>query len=259
MRDDGAMDNPWRAVPPGPPYVLLDDKPHLDAFNHHRLKQNDDAHRLELDQPPAPFIGDLATAKVVVFGLNPHTARQPDEQYVARSLRALAQADHEYPFWPLAPDLSRHPDCGGWTKRLLGPLVDHREKVAQSIALVNFHGYRSRSWAKLGVTLPSQCYGFEQVRSVIDRQALIVVVFGWQDWTVAIPELLDYEGVRFVKKRPRPAMRIVEENFEDRNVFSEIKEALLQAETLYRSTIVIGGVRSPSRSEGPTQPDGPRL
>jgi hypothetical protein len=40
---------------------------------------------------------------------------------------------------------------------------------------VEFHGYHSQDWAALPVTLPSQWYGFDLVRRVVRRGAVIVI------------------------------------------------------------------------------------
>jgi hypothetical protein len=54
---------------------------------------------------------------------------------------------------------------------------------------VEFHGYHSRVFQPIPVTLPSQRYGFALVRHAIERGAVIIVMRGLHAWQVAVPQL----------------------------------------------------------------------
>jgi hypothetical protein len=60
---------------------------------------------------------------------------------------------------------------------------------------VEFHGYHSRRWSPLPVTLPSQWFGFRLVDQAIERGAVIVVTRAVQQWLVAVPRLASYHGL----------------------------------------------------------------
>jgi len=62
-------------------------------------------------------------------------------------------------------------------------------ELADRVLAVEFHGYRSKKWPALPVTLPSQWYGFQLVREAIARKAFVVILRGERDWKVAVPEL----------------------------------------------------------------------
>src|SRR5438309_2193885 len=79
--------------------------------------------------------------------------------------------------------------------------------------LMNLHGYRSRNFCRLPITLPSQPFGFDLLTDTMTRKALIVVFYGWEEWSVALPELRDHERVCCSRRRPRPAMRITDDNW----------------------------------------------
>lgn len=59
---------------------------------------------------------------------------------------------------------------------------------------VEFHGYHSKKWRHIPVTLPSQRYGFWLVERAIERGALIVILRGRVDWEIAVPELGTYDN-----------------------------------------------------------------
>lgn len=60
---------------------------------------------------------------------------------------------------------------------------------------IEFHGYFSRRFDLLPVTLPSQEFGFSLVSRAIERDAVIVITRGARWWRVAVPLLVDYPKV----------------------------------------------------------------
>lgn len=60
------MDNPWASIPDYAPFVLDADAALIASFN---ASASED-HRIRLDVPPEPFLGNLE-ANVVLLNLNP--------------------------------------------------------------------------------------------------------------------------------------------------------------------------------------------
>jgi hypothetical protein len=77
----------------------------------------------------------------------------------------------------------------------------HPEDLARRVLSVEFHGYHSRAWKLLPVTLPSQPYTFGLIEQAIQREATVVILRGWSAWRVALPALNAYPGT--VRASPR--------------------------------------------------------
>jgi hypothetical protein len=196
------MRNPWIALPTAPPFVLEEDRPHVDAFN----RQVDANHYLHCELLPEPFVGDPKTAAVIYLQRNPGFG-PADTKYQRRSdcrsaVRSMVTGrKSEWPFLHLDPRYETGPGGEWWRKRLRSVLeaAGSDQIVAKRFAAVEYHGYHSRQYAALRITLPSQHYTFELVRLALRRGALIVVGRGDRDWRVAIPELDDSDNVVRVK------------------------------------------------------------
>src|SRR6266508_3055984 len=61
------MRNPWLDLPKRPPYVLHDDRRHVEAFNRCQKRRE---HKLDLDLIPEPFLGPRK-APLVLLMLDP--------------------------------------------------------------------------------------------------------------------------------------------------------------------------------------------
>ncbi len=192
------MRNPWIALPTSAPFVLDKDRPTVEAFN--RVVKP--RHKLQTHVLPEPFSGRVRTATVLVLQLNPgfagSEARWHRNPAFARALRANnAHQPLDYPQLGLDPAWERTPG-GRWAvprlRRVVEALGDIR-RVARKLGSVEFHGYHSRQFRPIPVTLPSQHYGFELVRRAVRRNAVIVVVRGYDLWRVAVPELNDHSLV----------------------------------------------------------------
>jgi len=197
--------NPWRDLPDEAPHVLDIDRPHVEAFN---ATVKNTQRRLLTHVLPEPFAGDAANAGVLVLMLNPGFAgserRWHDKPEYAEAMRANIQGrPRQYPLIHLDPRWSQSPG-GKWARARLRVLTERvgLEVVAENLAFVDFHGYHSRSFQPIPVTLPSQAFGFDVVRRAIGRCAVIVVGRGADAWMTAVPELLTYENT-FENKNPR--------------------------------------------------------
>jgi len=196
------MRNPWLELPRKPDYVLEIDAPHIEAVNRHAKPE----HRLDLRMIPVPFLGNRA-APLVVLGLNP--SYQPDSLDVetgtaplAEALRANLGSDPRGHVHPGLASKFAHTGGGRWWRKCLKALIElghDPDDLARRVLAVDFHGYRSKSWQAIPLTLPSQHYGFHLVGAAIDRGATIVVTRGVRHWEVAVPRLFGYRSLVLVK------------------------------------------------------------
>jgi hypothetical protein len=108
----------------------------------------------------------------------------------------------------LLPEFEGTP-AGVWSRgRCFRSLIKEHgfapEDLAHRVLNVEFHGYHSKGWRSLPITLPSQNFGFRLVRQAMDREATIIVLRGRLDWAVAVPDLADYPRL-VLTKTPRVA------------------------------------------------------
>lgn len=197
--------NPWRQLPRGEPYVLPDDQPHVDAFN----KLATEAAGLDLRYPPEPFIGNL-NAPVVLLSLNPGLS---DDDWANSSTSArraaiwtnLTEAE-DRTFYPLSDDFNDTP-VGRWWRRCFAGLIElgiSEDQLRSHVLNVEFHGYHSRSFSRLPITLPSQWYSFALVEEAMNRGATIVILRGRREWLVALHMLNSYDHLVYLRN-PRRA------------------------------------------------------
>ena len=195
------MRNPWLELPRKPPLVLGEDCPHVEAFNR---KAKDD-HQLDLELLPEPFKG-VRDAPLVLLLLNPgkndgdravHAG--PYSEHLRANLGDDRAAQRHLGLRPEGLEIS-----DWWSRRLSALRREGHEldELSRKVLSVEFHGYHSRSWSQLPVTLPSQHYGFWLVESAIERGATIVTMRGNRLWSVAVPRLHGYEKA-FQVKNPR--------------------------------------------------------
>lgn len=202
--------NPWVQLPAAPPYVVPADEPHITAFN--ELYAPDSPYYLDLSMPPEPVLG-LHDAPVVLLSANPgRDPADPDYYYrqpgaIEHALKDSASADGN-PVRLLTDEVANTPG-GIWWRRIVGGLKSagyEYEELSQRILVVEFHGYHSRKWSWLPITLPSQRYGFEIVRQAMERQAAIVILRAVRPWKIAVPELITYERLALTNSARKSAV-----------------------------------------------------
>jgi hypothetical protein len=195
--DVGVERNPWLDLPAEPPYVLSADRPHVEAFN--RQQTNRD-YRLDLQMIPEPFGGNRE-AQLLFLNRNPGAGagdvdvHRTDYRYVAALRANLGDNPKGHVSVALLPEFAETP-AGRWCSRTFRAVIERAcpaEELARRILGVEFHGYHSVSWRSIGITLPSQRYGFWLVEQAIARRATIVIARGKRDWEVAVPALHGYE------------------------------------------------------------------
>jgi hypothetical protein len=190
--------NPWTALPKRPPFVLPDDRPYVEAWNRTFGTQWERL-RLHLEVLPEPFAGPR-DASVVTLGLNPGWSETSLLDLAPRRRSALLWGNlGNDPALHIQPNLTEAfaGTAGGvWGRRTMHALAVGSglgfEELSRRMLSIEFHGYHSVGWAALPVTLPSQRYGFDLLRSAIARGAIVVVLRGLRIWEVAVPSLQGY-------------------------------------------------------------------
>jgi hypothetical protein len=208
-RSRAVLVNMWSALPLDPPYVLAEDRPHVEAWNERRGAK-DERVRLQLSVWPEPFLGPR-TAHVVILAQNPAWPGGPPPHVGNARYEAALRGN-------LSDDSDRHihmglqdafaATSGKWWRPRWRVAMERSgltfEDMARKVLAVQSHGYFSERWARLPVTLPSQWFSFDLVRQAVERSAVIVVTRGWKDWTDSVPELQSYDGAMRTKS-PRGA------------------------------------------------------
>lgn len=186
--------------------MLPEDEPSLREFEsrwrqqceRHGWSYPDSPHRLHLEVPPEPFIGN-PEASVVLLLLNPGYS---DEDFCAYNDPTLDEAsrlnrqhglqDSPYPFYYLDPRFQAY-SGSEWWRRHLRRLIDDcgLESVARNVACIEHFPYHSQRYPGK-VSVPSQYYGFHLVEQAIERDAVIVLVRGKGPWFASVLALESY-------------------------------------------------------------------
>lgn len=215
-----AIKNPWAEVfskPCSPPFVLEGDREAVVKFNS-RLKSGSlHQYFLHVEQIlPEPFVG-AKDAPVVLLSNNPGfndeiTIRgKQDKAFLTRIRGNLSHTASEYPL------IFLDPDCPGsdWWGKKLHHIIEHfdalghdgRKLVAKSILNIVYFPYPSRRFGHRRLSVPSQDYNFDLVRSAIRRDAVIIHLRQSAMWLDSVPELAAYNNRRFeVLNTQRPVI-----------------------------------------------------
>jgi hypothetical protein len=188
-------DNPWLELPAQAPFVLPQDERAVDRFN----ARARDEHRIIVDLLPEPHIGAL-DAPVVLLNLNPGFSEEDYDVHARQDfkvalLKTLRGEASPFPFYYMDP--AQTGAGHRWWRQRLRPLMEatSSEAVAHRLLCVEFFPYHSKQFAHAKLSLPSQRFALELVRSAMSRRALLVVLRGYQYWSVAIRDLGAYRRV----------------------------------------------------------------
>ncbi|HML24541.1 MAG TPA: hypothetical protein PKD09_23010 [Aggregatilinea sp.] len=185
------MENPWRKLPDREPFVLEQDRPFVEQHNAKAKPE----HFIHTKLLPEPFLGN-PDAPVVLLNLNPGYNEKDLDSQDAR-FTELSQDNRlhrggSHPFYLLNPEIENSLAYQWWDSRLRELIkVCGRECVAQNVFAVEMMPYHSAKYKPLVV--PSQAYSFELVRRAIQRRAVIVQMFGKNEWPKCFPELLEHQ------------------------------------------------------------------
>jgi hypothetical protein len=186
--------NPWLELPASPPYVLDADRLHVEAFNA-LVASGKPQWNLDPRLYPEPFFGNR-TANLLILARNPGIddgdyAAHRHTKFLAAMRANLLDDPAGHVVTALREEFARTP-AGLWWRPKLRQLIAHcasAEELAKRILVVEFHGYHSRNWHSIGMTLPSQEFGFNLVANAVERGATIICTRGWVDWGIAVPAL----------------------------------------------------------------------
>ena len=185
------MINPWLDLSETTPYVLPQDHQRIAAFN----RTADASTLIRLEMMPEPFLGN-PDAPVVLLnlnpGFNPAAHRNETPEFYTLSRNNLRQEGGEYPFYLLTPSL----DVPGrtWWESKLSRLIRAKgvKAVANGLLCIEYFPYHSTKFRHSKLSVPSQQYSFDLVRSAIARNAAFVVMRAEKLWRAAVPELAAY-------------------------------------------------------------------
>lgn len=199
-----ADNNPWRLLPPFPPFVLPDDRDAVEAFNVRASAE----HAVHLELLPEPFLGN-PEAPVVLLNLNPgfsdadHAAHQ-EPSFASASTDNLLHRRAQFPFFLLDPSI---PSPGQhWWKQKLRRLIERTSllAVATNVFVIEIHGYHSRRFSSR-LALSSQRYTRQLVLNAVRRNATVIVMRGWRWWSELVPEL-SQNSVAFLRNVQNPTI-----------------------------------------------------
>lgn len=200
------MTNPWTYLPENAPHVISEDLAPLLEWN----KRAKPVHEYHLDLLPDPYIGHLS-APVIMLALNPGYSEEDhqthlDPAFRDRALVNLRQGDQPYPFYYLDPEL---PGGGRpfWENKLRA-LIEHfgREHVSDNVTCLQFHPYHSREYRPSRLSLPSQQFTFDALRTAIRRDAMVVALRSWGHWVREVPELEEHGRVVRLRSPRNPTV-----------------------------------------------------
>jgi len=131
------MRNVWLDLPSTTPYVLEIDREAIDSYN----AKTAGATKINVESIPEPFIGNPASATVILLNLNPGDSPHDPKAHADPDFRAaiignLRHEPQEYAFYSLNPKFEWTP-CGQWWTRNLHGLWARgrltRERVAERL------------------------------------------------------------------------------------------------------------------------------
>lgn len=199
------MENPWRALPGRPPFVLEHEEAIITEFNQNLKPTQQDKYQVHLDVMPEPYLG-RPDAPVVLLNLNPgfwesdvawHTQ---DPSFKRKSWANLFHEQASHHFYLLHPELKGSESHAWWNKRLRSLMKDcgkakGRQIVAENLLCIEYFPYHSKKYKPLSQNqiLESQKYSFHLVQTAIQRNALIIILRSVNLWEAVIPKLIGYE------------------------------------------------------------------
>lgn len=214
------MENPWKKLIEeikeeglNGNYVLKEEQAIVEKFNERmeKLKNKDKDYRIHMEIMPAPFMGNVHNAPIVILMLNPGYDPKEDEVneedglnyynrykgYWKNEIQHIPSIPN-FPFFALDQEYSKSSDY--WVNKLK-PLIEssNRETLAKNICTIQLFPYHSQKYKTIHKNLfkeetfdnylPSQKYSFQLVKNAMARNAIIIIARGKKEWYEAIPGL----------------------------------------------------------------------
>jgi hypothetical protein len=223
-----AMDNPWMELLPSEgSYVLDMDRKAIDRYND--SLRSPEA-KVMLASIPEPFIGNPASARVVLLGLNPGHSLENEREHRGAELRKamfhnLRHESQEYPFYPLNPAF-KGVGAAEWWRPILSKLHEEPGLDASTIAggllVIEWFPYHSKKSAlPVEPICESQRYSFQLARDMLEKHGAVGVGMRSMDHWMGADRW--FGNVPFLKNRQRPW---ISRGNMDEGLFDRIVEAL---------------------------------
>jgi len=206
------MDNPWRNLPEKAPYVLEQDRYIIREINY---EYGDSPRKIQTQLFPEPFLGNIE-APIMVLTKNPGFDELNDpfwhtQERMKRLVRNnLLQEHSDYPFYFLNPEIQDSPGAV-WHREKLKALIQRTSliRVAQNVCSVPSFPYHTSKYAGIPKriseeVLPSQRYTRFIIRRAIERNVIIVLGSGKNEWEALVPELFNYQKTYFLSNNQKP-------------------------------------------------------
>lgn len=194
---------------------------------------------------PEPFIGNLRSAKVYFFALNPGFVGGNDGEnywHKQEKFKKLIfdnikgkEKDVEYPYYYLNEDKEFEKSPGHkWAKQKFRWLwseengIDKKE-VSKKFCTIQFHGYHSNMFKELGEILPSQKIMFSFVKEELIKKEPIIVMRSeklWNKWCEKVKQLEGYPKDKKIILRNYRNPTISRKNMMNEKDFDKIINAL---------------------------------
>ena len=220
------MENPWTEFQNNPKqdYLILEaDKLVVDKFN----ETANEKFRIHTEIMPAPFMGNVLEAQVLLLLLNPGYDEEEERKNYYNLYRHYweneIQHKHSIPDLPLFCLEDSYINFSDYWQKRLNHLIKatSKEKVAKNVAIVQYFPYHSKKFKLipkriLEDNLVSQKYNFYLIEKAIERNATIIILRGTKLWYKAVPLLEKYENKCFTNSRQNTTLtKINLTTFED--------------------------------------------
>ncbi len=205
------MNNPWIKFSQNldtSNLVLEEEQQVIAAFN----QKVDDKYKIHTDIMPAPFMGDVHNAPVMILVLNPGFDKEEEKRgfYTKYFDFWRDEIQHKWnkklPLYCLDEEYCTY---SNYWATVLSPISSElgengKEIIAKNVCKVQLFPYQTTKFKAIhktilkkhgfGSYLPSQQYNFQLVKKAIQRNALIVLPRAVTKWEEAIPELKEYKN-----------------------------------------------------------------
>lgn len=185
--------------------ILSEEKNAIEQFN----KVTSEEFKIHTEIMPAPFMGDVHNASIVILMLNPRYDPKEEKRGFYSEYKHFWKNEIQHtasiPHLPLFCLDERYCEYSPYWSGKLKPIISAvgKDKVAKNISKIQFFPYHSKKYKPISKKLlknegfekylPSQEYNFQLVREAIYRNAIIVIPRAVKIWEKAIPELKNYQ------------------------------------------------------------------
>ena len=189
--------------------VIKEEQVVIEKFNQNAT----DTFKVHSEIMPAPFMGNVQTAPIVLLMLNPGYDQEEELKGYYKEYKSFWKNEIQHiqsiPELPLFCLDEQYINYSNYWGKKLKPLtsITSKEKVAKNICKIQFFPYHSKKFKAISKKildkegfenyLPSQKYNFHLVNEAMRRNAIIIILRSRIMWFKAIPELKEYKNLHF--------------------------------------------------------------